>query len=31
MGEENSLMESLGQKVKYLRKIKGAKVGDGKK
>jgi DNA-binding transcriptional regulator YiaG len=23
MGEENSLMESLGQKVKYLRKIKG--------
>jgi transcriptional regulator with XRE-family HTH domain len=23
MGEENSLMESLGQKVKYFRKIKG--------
>lgn len=23
MGEQNSLMESLGQKVKYFRKIKG--------
>jgi transcriptional regulator with XRE-family HTH domain len=23
MGEENSLMQSLGQKVKYFRKIKG--------
>jgi transcriptional regulator with XRE-family HTH domain len=23
MGEENSFMESLGQKVKYFRKIKG--------
>lgn len=23
MGEKNSLMESLGQKVKYFRKIKG--------